>query len=81
MKSRASGRESRFISAPRRPTSRVIGPVDAADVGRVDRHAPEAGLEREDAAVRRGQAHRAADVGAQVQRRVACRRGGARAGF
>ncbi len=46
-------------------------PGHAAGVGRVDGDAAEAGLEGEDAAPGRRQAHRAADVGAQVQRPVA----------
>jgi hypothetical protein len=68
MKSRASGFDSRVMSAALDATSRVIGPVTRPMIGRIDRHAAEAGLERENAAVRGGQAHRAADVGAQVQR-------------
>jgi hypothetical protein len=43
----------------------------AADVWRLDRHAPVARLEADDAAPGGGQADRAADVGAQVQRAVA----------
>ena len=56
------------------------GPGRAAGVGRIDGDAAQAGLEREDAAPARRQAQRAADVGADVQRAVAGRGGGARTG-
>ena len=52
----------------------------ATEVRRIDRHPAEAGLEREDAVPRGRQPHRAADVGAEMQRPVARRRRGARTG-
>ena len=54
-------------------------PGDAADVRRIDRDPPAARLQTENAAPARRQAHRAADVGAEVQRAVARRRRRARA--
>ena len=55
-------------------------PGDAADIGRIDRNAPEARLQRDQAAPAGRQPHRAADVGAEMQRAVAGRSRGARAG-
>ena len=52
----------------------------AADIRRIDRHAPEARLEPDQAAPAGGQAHRAADVGADMQRAVTGRTRRARAG-
>src|SRR5581483_10796980 len=40
-------------------------------IRRIERHAPERRLEAEEAAMRRRQAHRAADVGAEMKRRIA----------
>ena len=73
--SRASGRLSTPIISAASATRARHRPGHAAGVRRVDRDAAEAGLEREDAAPAGRQAHRAADVGADVQRPVA---GGAR---
>ena len=53
---------------------------DAADIGRIDRNPPEARLQRDEAAPARRQPHRAADVGAEMQRAVAGRTGRTRAG-
>ena len=53
---------------------------DAADIGRIDRNAPEAWLQRDQAAPAGRQPHRAADVGAEMQRAVTGRTRGARAG-
>ena len=46
---------------------------DAADIGRIDRNASEARLQRDQAAPARRQPHRAADIGAEMQRAVAGR--------
>ncbi len=53
---------------------------DPPGIGRVDRDAAEAGLQREDSAPAGRQPHRAADVGADVQRPVPGRGRGAGAG-
>ena len=59
---------------------RVIGPIARPKIRRIDRHAAEAGLQREDAVPAGRQAHRAADVGAEMERTVARRRRRAGAG-
>ena len=55
-------------------------PGDAADIERIDRNAPEAGLQRDQAVPAGRQPHRAADIGAEMQRAVTGRTRGARAG-
>ena len=78
MLSRQSGRLStRIINAASR-TLRVIGPATRPAYGGSIGNAAEARLQPEDAAPAGRQAHRAADVGAQVQRAVAGRGAGSR---
>ncbi len=50
------------------------GTCDTADIGRIDRNAPETRLQRHQAVPAGRQSHRAADVGAEMQRAVAGRR-------
>ena len=78
--SRSSGCASTPISSAASATRARHRPGDAAGIGRIDRDPAEARLEREDAAPAGRQAHRAADVGADVQRPVAGGGRGARAG-
>ncbi len=49
-------------------------PHHAAQIGRVHRHPPRTRLQRHDAAPGGGQSHRAADIGAQMQRPISRRR-------
>ena len=75
---RRAGRSTPIISAAS-ATVRVIGPATRPAYGGSIGIAAEAGLEREDAAPAGRQAHRAADVGADVQRPVAGGDAGGRA--
>jgi hypothetical protein len=67
MWSRGSGRASSRSSIAESATLRVIGPTTRPRNGGSTGTRPETGLQGEDAVPAAGQAHRAADVGAEMQ--------------